>query len=271
MHILRHLKSKPGQRKRNLLECFANRLRHAIDRRGLNLLAMMPGTGDQPPASIQPQSRSTKLPIMRLADLTSELESIAPTRYAESWDNVGLLLGDPSQIISHVMLAIDYTAEVAAEAEQSGCEAVIAYHPPIFQPLKRIAAGTVIHDAMRRGVAVYSPHTALDVADGGTNDVLAEVLGLAERVPLKLAEIKASQCKLVVFVPEQALANVSAALFAAGAGRIGKYSSCSFRSPGTGTFFGEEGANPAVGSSGQLEPRPKCGWRRWCRLPGSSR
>jgi dinuclear metal center YbgI/SA1388 family protein len=190
---------------------------------------------------------------MRLADLISELQSIAPTRHAESWDNVGLLLGDPNQTVSHVMLAIDYTAEVAAEAEKNGCEAVIAYHPPIFQPLKRIAAGSVIHDAMRRGVAIYSPHTALDVAEGGTNDVLADVLGLGERSPLKLAEIIASQYKLVVFVPEEALAKVSEALFAEGAGRIGKYSSCSFRTPGTGTFFGGEGTNPAVGRSGRLE------------------
>jgi dinuclear metal center YbgI/SA1388 family protein len=201
--------------------------------------------------------KHAKLPFMRLADLISALESIAPTRYAESWDNVGLLLGDPNQTISHVMLAIDYTTEVAAEAEKNGCEAVIAYHPPIFRPLKRIDAGSVIHDAMRRGVAIYSPHTALDVAEGGTNDVLADVLGLAEREPLKLAEIKASQYKLVVFVPEEALEKVSEALFAEGAGRIGKYSSCSFRSPGTGTFFGEEGTSPAVGRSGRLETAPE--------------
>jgi len=194
---------------------------------------------------------------MRLADLTSELESIAPTRHAESWDNVGLLLGDPAQPVSHVMLAIDYTAEVAAEAAKHGCEAVIAYHPPIFQPLKRIAAGSVIHDAMRRGVAIYSPHTALDVAEGGTNDVLADVLGLVERSPLKLAEVESSQYKLVVFVPEEALGKVSEALFAAGAGQIGKYSSCSFRTPGTGTFFGGEGTNPAVGRSGRLETAPE--------------
>ena len=194
---------------------------------------------------------------MRLADLTSALESLAPTRYAESWDNVGLLLGDPDQKITKVMLAIDYTAEVAAEAEQNGCEAVIAYHPPIFQPLKRIAANSVIHDAMRRGVAIYSPHTALDVAEGGTNDVLADVLGLGERSPLKLADIKSAQYKLVVFVPEEALAKVSEALFAAGAGRIGKYSSCSFRTAGTGTFFGEQGTHPAVGQSGRLETAPE--------------
>ena len=103
------------------------------------------------------------------------------------------------------------------------------------------------------GVAIYSPHTALDVAEGGTNDVLCDVLGVSRRSPLKLAETKATQYKLVTFVPEEALEKVSRAMFDAGAGRIGKYSSCSFRTNGTGTFFGGSGTNPAVGESGRLE------------------
>jgi dinuclear metal center YbgI/SA1388 family protein len=194
---------------------------------------------------------------MKLEELISAMEVIAPTRNAESWDNVGLLAGDPGQDVSRAMLAIDYTPEVAREAAAGACDAVIAYHPPIFQAVKRITAGgpsDLVYDAIRRGVAIYSPHTALDVADGGTNDVLADVLGLTDRSPLKLAaETKASQYKLVTFVPEPALAAVSEALFAAGAGRIGNYTSCSFRSPGTGTFFGREGTNPTVGQSGRLE------------------
>ncbi|MDB5298655.1 MAG: Nif3-like dinuclear metal center hexameric protein [Phycisphaerales bacterium] len=190
---------------------------------------------------------------MQLSELVSALEQIAPTRNAEPWDNVGLLVGDPQQSVSKVLLTIDYTAVVAEEGRLLSCDAVIAYHPPIFQAIKRVVAGSVIFDAIRRGVAIYSPHTALDVAEGGTNDVLCDVLGLDERLPLKLAETKASQCKLVTFVPQKELEGVSQALFDAGAGRIGKYSSCSFRSTGTGTFFGEEGTSPAVGSAGRLE------------------
>ena len=102
-------------------------------------------------------------------------------------------------------------------------------------------------------MAIYSPHTALDVAEGGTNDVLCDVLGLAERSPLRLAETKASLCKFVTFVPHEAIEEVSQALFSAGAGHIGKYSSCSFRTSGMGTFFGEEGSNPAVGAAGRHE------------------
>ena len=197
-----------------------------------------------------------------LSDLTAALEAIAPLRYAEPWDNVGLLVGDPAQAVSRVMLTIDYTAEVACEAAGARCDAVIAYHPPIFKPLpnRLLATGAtaLIYDAIRRGVAIYSPHTALDVAEGGTNDVLADAVGLtAERMPLKVSEGKPEQYKLVTFVPEPSLEKVSEAIFTAGAGRIGQYSACSFRSIGTGTFFGEEGSNPTFGKSGQLEKAPE--------------
>jgi dinuclear metal center YbgI/SA1388 family protein len=193
---------------------------------------------------------------MQLAQLVSTMDEIAPVRFAEPWDNVGLLVGDPAQDVSGVMLTIDYTPEVACEAAGARANAVVAYHPPIFDAVKRVTSNgstELVFDAIRRGVAIYSPHTALDAAPGGTNDMLADVLELRDRAPLKLAPTKATQYKLVTFVPHEALERVSRALFDAGAGRIGDYTSCSFRTPGTGTFFGEEGTNPAVGESGRLE------------------
>jgi dinuclear metal center YbgI/SA1388 family protein len=190
---------------------------------------------------------------MQLSTIVSALDELAPPRFAESWDNVGLLAGDPGQDISRMLLTIDYTPDVAEEARHNGCDLIIAYHPPIFQPLKRVVAGSPVFDAIRRGVAIYSPHTALDVADGGTNDMLADVLGLTDRQPLRSAEAKATEYKLVVFVPIEAVEKVSRAMFDAGAGRIGNYTSCSFRTSGTGTFFGEAGSEPAVGQAGKLE------------------
>jgi dinuclear metal center YbgI/SA1388 family protein len=190
---------------------------------------------------------------MELEAFIDAINHIAPTRHAESWDNVGLIAGDPKQDASRVMLCIDYTPEVACEAAGEKCDVIVAYHPPIFDPIKRLVVGSVVFDAIRRGVALYSPHTALDVAEGGTNDMLADAIGLAQREPLRLTQTKANQYKLVTFVPEKDVERVSQALFDAGAGRIGKYGACSFRSPGTGTFFGEEGTNPAVGQSGRLE------------------
>ena len=194
--------------------------------------------------------------MTKLDQLVSTLDAIAPLRFAESWDNVGLLVGDPAQDLSGAMLTIDYTPEVACEAAGAQANGIVAYHPPIFEAVKRVTASGstgLVFDAIRRGVAIYSPHTALDAAPGGTNDMLADVLELRERAPLKLAQVKATQYKLVTFVPHDALERVSRALFEAGAGRIGNYTSCSFRSPGTGTFFGEKGTNPAVGQSGKLE------------------
>ncbi len=190
---------------------------------------------------------------MQLSTIISALEEIAPPSLAESWDNVGLLTGDPKQNISGILLTIDYADAVAEEARANKCDLVIAYHPPIFHPLKRIVAGSLVFDAIRRDVAIYSPHTALDTAEGGTNDMLADVLGLTDRKPLRPGELKSTQYKLVVFVPVEAADRVSRALFDAGAGNIGNYSSCSFRSPGTGTFFGQEGAQPAIGQAGKLE------------------
>jgi dinuclear metal center YbgI/SA1388 family protein len=190
---------------------------------------------------------------MLLRELIAVIEELAPTRFAESWDNVGLLVGDPSRPIASVLFTIDYTAAVAAEARERRCDCVISYHPPIFEALKRITAPSLVFDAIRDGVAIYSPHTALDVADGGTNDMLADALGLKDRQPLRPAKVSPAHCKLVVFTPPNAVDKVAQAIFSAGAGWIGNYSSCSFQTPGIGTFFGQPGASPTVGQPGRLE------------------
>jgi dinuclear metal center YbgI/SA1388 family protein len=190
---------------------------------------------------------------MTLSEVIESLEAIAPTQGAADWDNVGLLAGDRQQDVTSAMLTIDYTAEVAEEARRANCDLIIAYHPPIFSPIKRLTAGHPVFDAIRRGVAIYSPHTAWDVAVGGTNDFLADIVGLGERSALRVSQIKSTKYKLVTFVPPEAMEKVTRALFDAGAGRIGEYSQCSFRSSGTGTFFGGEGTNPVIGSRGKLE------------------
>jgi dinuclear metal center YbgI/SA1388 family protein len=189
---------------------------------------------------------------MKLAEIVAALEAIAPTRDAASWDNVGLLVGDPRAEVTRALLAIDLTRAVAAEARAKKHELVVAYHPPIFDGVKRVLAGDVAFDAIRDGIAIYSPHTALDVAPGGTNDVLADAVGMTERAPLR-ANAGNEEHKIVFFAPVGDVEKVSRAMFDAGAGRIGAYASCSFRSPGTGTFFGGEGTNPAVGERGKLE------------------
>lgn len=188
-----------------------------------------------------------------IKDLIAAMEEIAPTRYAEEWDNVGLLAGDPEQPLTRALLTIDYTAAVADEAATLGAQAVIAYHPPLFRAIKHLRAGSVVFDAIRRGIALYSPHTAWDVAEGGTNNLLADALGLTTRRPLRPATAESSHYKLVVFVPEDHVEAVGDALFNAGAGQIGHYTHCSFRTSGTGTFKPHAGANPAIGQIDKLE------------------
>jgi len=191
---------------------------------------------------------------MKVADLVRALEEAAPRAMAEEWDNVGLLTGDPNAPVTRVMLAIDCTREVVDEAARLACQAIVAYHPPIFRPMTRVTHGSIAYELVRRDIAVYSPHTALDAAVGGTNDVLADALGMdATRAPIRASAATDAAYKLVTFVPSDALARVSDALFEAGAGRIGDYRACSFRSNGTGTFFGEAGTTPAVGRAGQME------------------
>lgn len=194
---------------------------------------------------------------MKLSDVIAVLHDLAPLRLAESWDNVGLLVGDPSQTVKKCLLAIDYTTEVAEEARAIGCEMVVSYHPPIFSGLKNITAPSLIFEAIRSGVAIYSPHTALDVVPGGTNDLLAEILGLSDIQPLRPIETKSIQYKLVTFVPPGEIEKVAQALFDAGAGRIGNYSNCSFRSPGEGTFLGDQSTRPAVGEKGKFQKTPE--------------
>jgi dinuclear metal center YbgI/SA1388 family protein len=190
---------------------------------------------------------------VKVADLVRAMEAIAPPRFAAAWDNVGLLVGDGEGALGGVLLTIDCTSDVISEARGAKHDAIVSYHPPIFDAQKRFIAPSVAYEAARAGIAVYAPHTALDVVEGGTNDVLADTLGMSERRPLRVVYGEDAEIKLVTFVPEGHVDAVSRAVFEAGAGIIGKYSSCSFRTPGTGTFFGEEGARPVVGQPGRLE------------------
>lgn len=190
---------------------------------------------------------------MKLHDLIRTLDEIAPLRLAESWDNVGLLAGDAASDVTRAMLTIDFTDAVAQETYATGCELVIAYHPVIFEPIKRLVAPSLVFEAVSRGVSIYCPHTALDVAEGGTNDVLGDVLGLTDRRSLRPVNASPWHYKLIVYIPSGQAESVCTAMFEAGAGWIGNYSHCSFRTEGTGTFLGHEGTNPTVGEAGKLE------------------
>lgn len=193
---------------------------------------------------------------MILRDLMAHLERIAPLHLSADWDNNGLLAGDPAGDVRRVLLTIDLTDAVLAEAIEQRAELVICYHPPIFRPTRNVVAGSPVFAAIRAGVALYAMHTTLDAAAGGTNDALADVLGLVDTRPLAphgSAAAPGRRCKLVTFVPADAVERVAEAVFAAGAGGIGDYSRCSFRLAGTGTFLGGGTTAPTVGQAGRFE------------------
>ncbi|HYT92328.1 MAG TPA: Nif3-like dinuclear metal center hexameric protein [Gemmataceae bacterium] len=191
-----------------------------------------------------------------VATVVDFLKQFAPTDLAADWDNVGLLLGDTAAPVQRVMTCLTLSPDVAAEAVESGVQLIVTHHPILFRAVKRLTTATpegrTLLALIRGGVAVYSPHTALDNTAGGINDLLSRRLNLVEVGPLRRRE-GPRQCKIVVFVPDKDLTRVSDALFAAGAGQIGQYSECSFRLSGTGTFFGSDATNPTVGQKGRRE------------------
>jgi dinuclear metal center YbgI/SA1388 family protein len=193
-----------------------------------------------------------------IGDVEQALNQIAPLQFAEAWDNVGLLVGDRNDSCRGALLCIDLSPTVLTEAEQAGANLLICYHPPLFKPIQRLRAdrpGTesLLWRAARLGFAIHSLHTALDAAEGGTNDVMAGLCKLTDIKPIAIAGSASAHCRVEVFVPAASADEVAEAMFAAGAGRIGRYHHCSFRTRGEGTFWGTEGTNPAVGQSGRLE------------------
>ncbi len=195
-----------------------------------------------------------------LSQVVSALEKLAPTRFAEDWDNVGLLL-EPhaARAVGRALLTIDLTEPVLAEALSHGAELIVAYHPPIFRGLKRLTQRTALERitarALAERVAVFSPHTALDAAPGGVNDWLCDVVGGGATQPIQPSlELDPQQeLKLVCFIPQENADALRLALGKAGAGRIGDYFECAFSSPGQGSFRPGDGANPYIGEVGKTQ------------------
>jgi dinuclear metal center YbgI/SA1388 family protein len=199
-----------------------------------------------------------------VSEVAEWLEQFAPAKLAESWDNVGLLWGDPADEIERVMTCLTVTPTTAAEAIAERAGLIVSHHPILFRETKKIRADLPetghLWRLARAGVAIASPHTAFDNTTGGINDILCQRLDLVDVTPLRPlppaiggATDSPPKLKVVVFAPEPEREAVSAAAFAAGAGRIGAYQECSFAIPGEGTFFGTDLANPTVGERGRRE------------------
>lgn len=198
---------------------------------------------------------------MTVADIIAFIERLAPPDLAERDDPTGFHVGDPAAQVTRIAVAVDACPETVDAASALGANLLVSHHPLIYYPLKRVVAtdetGDAVLRAVRAGLSVYSAHTNWDAAPGGINDTLAERLGLTDTKLLATTSTEPFY-KVVVFVPDEAMEAVRAAMCESG-GHIGNYSDCSFRTRGAGTFKPLDGAKPYVGETGKLEQADE--WR----------
>ena len=195
-----------------------------------------------------------------LGELNQALHERAPLESAEKWDQVGLLVGDSKSLISKALVTIDLSQQAVSQAQKVGANLIVTHHPCFFPKsagVLSLTAPSPAYSAIRAGFGVISCHTnfdqcALEVVDSVSRGLGVNPLGRLTENPSH------SLLSLVVFVPKKDLERVREALFAAGAGHVGNYDSCSFFSQGQGSFRGNSESSPAVGKSGQFETVDEC-------------
>ncbi|MGE5430816.1 MAG: Nif3-like dinuclear metal center hexameric protein [Syntrophomonadaceae bacterium] len=193
---------------------------------------------------------------MTAKELTKHIENWAPKEIAWPKDNPGLQAGSLGNEVANIFLCLELSEKALEEAIKKKCNFIFTHHPLIFQPLKKIdtqndKTSRLIEKLLINQITLYSAHTNLDFTKHGVSFHLAKTLGLKNIRFLENEE--SNQMKLVVFVPEDNLKEVSDAVFSSGGGVIGEYSSCSYRLKGEGTFLGSNETNPAIGHAGNFE------------------
>ncbi|MBQ4820490.1 Nif3-like dinuclear metal center hexameric protein [Aquimarina sp. MMG016] len=190
---------------------------------------------------------------MQIKDVIQHLEAMAPSTYAEDFDNVGLLVGDPNTKVTGILVTLDTLESIIDEAIEKQCNMIVSFHPIVFKGIKKFNGSNyverVVMKAIKNDIAIFAIHTALDNALHGVNDMMCEQLGLLNRKILipQSENIK----KLITFAPIAEAESLRTKLFEAGAGTIGNYDNCSFSSEGVGTFKASEKANPSIGEIGK--------------------
>lgn len=192
------------------------------------------------------------MPKMKIKDIVSYFEEIAPLALQEDYDNSGLQLGNSEDEVERALVCVDCTEEVLDEAIEHNCGLIISHHPLIFGKLKRLTGSDhvqrILAKAITHKIALYAIHTNLDNVIEGVNGRFANVLGLKpQRVVRPMSD---RLMKLCVNVPSDNFDQLREALFKAGAGVIGRYSECSFNYPGIGSFKPGLDATPNTGEIG---------------------
>jgi dinuclear metal center YbgI/SA1388 family protein len=189
---------------------------------------------------------------MKIQEVISFLESVAPPSLQESYDNAGLITGNSNWDCKGIITSLDATEEVILEAIEKKCNLIVAHHPIIFGGLRKITGKNYVEKtiikAIKNEIAIYAIHTNIDNVLHGVNAAIADKLGLINR---KILQPKNETLKkLFTFVPVEFEENVRSAIFNAGGGHISNYSECSFNTAGQGTFKPGEGTNPFTGKHG---------------------
>lgn len=132
----------------------------------------------------------------KIDEILTDIENFAPVCLAESWDHVGLMVGDRSGTVKNVVLSLDADRDALNLCEEAGAGLLITHHPLLFHPLKEIdyqtPTGALVRDYIRKDITVYSAHTNLDKTAGGVNHVLAELTGLT--APMSITGVSVGLC-----------------------------------------------------------------------------
>ena len=186
---------------------------------------------------------------IRVADIVDAVHDAFPPEWAEPWDRIGLVAGDPEAPVSRVLVSLDPSLEALVRARHHRAQVLVTHHPPFLEPVQSLTphGAGVSFAAVREGIALIAAHTNLDRAPAGAA-ALPHLLGLAPGRPLEDARLP--MCMVTVFVPEADQRAVASAMAAAGAGRIGEYTGCSFAGAGTATFTPSEHSALSVGTAG---------------------
>ncbi len=186
---------------------------------------------------------------MKIKEILSILEEMAPLAYAEDFDNVGLLVGNQENDATGILVCHDALESVIDEAITKKCNLVVCFHPIIFSGLKKITGKNYVErsvlKAIKNDIAIYAVHTALDNHKNGVNKIFSDALGLINTTILVPKQNFIQ--KLITYTISENVEELRNALFEVGAGKIGNYEDCSFNSKGIGTYMGNEDSNPEIG------------------------
>lgn len=182
-----------------------------------------------------------------VGDIVAAVSEAFPVEWAEPWDAVGLLVGDPAALVKSVFVSLDVTYDSVRRALAAGANVLATHHPAFLTPPARLtlAAGGPAYTALASGLALIAAHTNLDRSPKGAG-ALPALLGLDSGAPLEESQLPLAS--VVVYVPVESAGKLEAAMIAAGAGRVGRYDGCTFAAPGTGAFTPRADATPFVGA-----------------------